>query len=93
MINTLLGSPVLASTDGFYLGIGIGLAIVVVVVILVATILTYAYKIAAQAALGCRGMQEATSNTMAVWGLRDINRSTTGIWRAAQSAREILGGK
>ncbi len=88
-----LGDPALASTGGWWLGIGIGLAIVVVVVILVMTIITLAHKIAGQATAGSRGMLDAYANTNAVWGLRDVNRSATGIWRAAESARKVLEGK
>lgn len=83
---------VLASTSGWYLWVGIGGLVVLVVVLLVLTIYVYVSRIAAQAADGSRAMLEATSNTMSVWKLRDINRSTTGIWRAAESARKVLGG-
>ncbi len=93
MRNLLLADPVIASVDGWWTGIIIGVIIVAVVVFLVMTIITQAHKIAQQAALGSRGMLEAYDNTMAVWELRDINRSTTGIWRAAESARKILEGK
>lgn len=82
----------LASTGGLTLGLVIGLVIVVVVVVLVMTIITLAHKIAGQATAGTHGMEEATLNTMAIWGLRDINRSATGIWRAAESARKVLEG-
>jgi len=83
---------VLASTGGFYLWVGVGVGVVAVVVILVLTILVYAHRIAAQALDGTQGMKAATANTQSVWMLRDINRSTTGIWRAAESARKVLGG-
>jgi hypothetical protein len=66
--------------------------VVAVVVFLVMTILTYAYRIAAQAVTGQHAMRAAKTNTDAVWRLRDINRSTTGVWRAAESARKALGG-
>lgn len=93
MSTLSLGGPALASTGGLWIGIVIGLVIVVVVVVLVMTIITLAHKIAGQATAGRQGMVEATGNTMAVWGLRDINRSSTGIWRAAESARKVLEGK
>jgi glycerol-3-phosphate acyltransferase PlsY len=93
MSNLLLGGPAIASTGGFWLGIAIGLTIVVVVVVLVMTIITLASKIAGQATAGSRGMLDAYANTNAVWRLRDVNRSTTGIWRAAQSARKVLEGR
>lgn len=88
-----LADPVLASVRGWWTGIIIGVIIVAVVVFLVMTIITQAHKIAAQAAQGSRGMLDAYANTMAVWGLRDINRSTTGIWRAAEDARKVLERK
>ena len=93
MSNVLQGGFVLASTGGWWLGIGIGLVIVTLVVILVMTIITLAHKIAGQATTGSRAMLDAYSNTMPVWTLRDINRSTSGIWRAAESARKVLEGK
>jgi len=67
-------------------------AVVALVVILVLTIFVYAHRIGQQAVDGSNGMKAATGNTDAVWWLRDINRSTTGIWRAAESARKVLGG-
>ena len=88
-----LGIPALASTGGWWLGISIGLAIVALVVLLVMTIITLAHKIAGQATEGSRGMLDAYANTQAVWGLRDVNRSATGIWRAAESARKVLEGR
>lgn len=92
-MSNLTGDPALASVAGWWLGISIGIAIVVVVVILVMTIITLAHKIAGQATTGSRAMLDAYANTMAVWRLRDVNRSTTGIWRAAESARKVLEGK
>lgn len=93
MSNLLLADPVLASVRGWWTGIIIGVTIVAVVVFLVMTIIIQAHKIAQQASAGSRGMLDAYANTMAVWDLRDINRSTTEIWRAAESARKILEGK
>ncbi len=92
MSNLLSGSPALASTGGWTLGLVIGFSIVVVVVVLVSMILTYAHRIAEQASTGIGGMGAAFDNTETVWALRDINRSTTGIWRSAQAARKVLGG-
>lgn len=88
-----MGNPTIASVGGWWLGISIGLAIVTLVVILVMTIITLAHKIAGQATAGSKGMLQAYSNTMAVWKLRDVNRSATGIWRAAESARKVLEGR
>ncbi len=82
----------MASTGGWYLGLGIGVSIVVVVVVLVCMIIGYAAKIAGQAKKGTEAMDAAFANTDSVWRIRDINRSTTGIWRAAESARKSLGG-
>lgn len=92
-MSNLLGDPALASTSGWWLGISIGLAIVTLVVILVMSIITLAHKIAGQATTGSRGMLDAYANTMAVWKLRDVNRSATGIWRAAESGRKVLEGR
>ncbi len=92
-MGLILGEVPLASTGGWWLGIIIGIVIVALVVILVMTIITQAHKIAEQATVGSRGMLDAYANTMAVWRLRDVNRSTTGIWRAAESARKVLEGK
>jgi hypothetical protein len=93
MSNLLRADPVLASVNGWWTGIIIGVIIVAVVVFLVMTIIVQASKIAGQAARGSRGMLDAYANTMAVWELRDVNRSTTAIWRAAESARKVLEGK
>ncbi len=93
MKDILLADPTLASVKGWWTGIIIGVIIVAVVVFLVMTIITQAHKIAQQAADGSRGMLDAYANTMAVWGLRDINRSASGIWRAAQTARKVLEAK
>lgn len=93
MVIELMGNPTIGSVAGWWLGIGIGLAIVTLVVILVMTIITLAHKIAGQATTGSRGMLDAYANTMAVWKLRDVNRSASGIWRAAESARKVLEGR
>ena len=93
MSNLLLADPALATVKGWYIGILIGVTIVAVVVFCVMTIITQAHKIAGQASLGSRGMLDAYANTMAVWKLRDINRSATGIWRSAETARKVLEGK
>ncbi len=93
MSNLLLADPALATVKGWWIGIIIGVTIVAVVVFCVMTIITQAHKIAGQASLGSRGMLDAYANTMAVWKLRDINRSTTGIWRSAETARKVLEGK
>jgi large-conductance mechanosensitive channel len=93
MSNLLLADPVLASVRGWWIGIIIGVTIVAVVVFLVMTIITQAHKIASQAETGSRGVLDAYANTMAVWELRDINRSTSNIWRAAEDARKLLEGK
>ena len=77
---------------GWYVGLGIGFLIVVVVVILVATILTLAARIGSQARAGIERMDEARDATLPVWEIQKINSSTTGIWRAAESARRLLGG-
>jgi hypothetical protein len=92
MSNLVPADPVLASVNGWWAGIIIGVTIVAVVVFLVMTIIIQAHKIAGQAATGSRGMLDAYANTMAVWELRDINRSTTNIWRAAEDARKVLEG-
>ena len=81
-----------ASTTGWTIGLGIGFAVVVVVVIFVSLILMYAHRIADQAAVGIPAMDTARENTQAVWKIQDINRSTTGIWKAAEEARKVLGG-
>ncbi|MCP9490549.1 MAG: hypothetical protein MSC31_11825 [Solirubrobacteraceae bacterium MAG38_C4-C5] len=77
---------------GWYVGLGIGFAVVAVVVVLVATILTLASRIGAQARTGIEAMDEARAATVAVWEIQQINSSTTAIWRAAESARKLLGG-
>ena len=82
----------LASVTGWYIGLGIGFAVVVVVVIFVSLILMYAHRIADQAAVGIPAMDTVRENTQAVWKIQDINRSTSGIWRSAETARKVLGG-
>jgi len=77
---------------GWYVGLGIGFTIVVVVVILVASILTLAARIGSQARGGIERMDEAREATVPVWEIQKINVSTTAIWRAAESARKLLGG-
>jgi hypothetical protein len=77
---------------GWYVGIGIGFVVVAVVVVLVATILTLASRIGAQARMGIEAMDEARAATLPVWEIQHINSSTTAIWRAAESARKLLGG-
>lgn len=81
------------SFTGWYTGLIIGFVIVAVVVVLVGTILMYASRIADQAKDGIGRMDEARATTAPVWEIQDLNESATGIWRAAQSAREILGEK
>ncbi len=77
---------------GWYVGLGIGFTIVVAVVVLVALILTLASRIGSQARFGIEAMDEARQTTLSVWGIQKINSSTTAIWRAAESARRLLGG-
>ncbi len=77
---------------GGYVGLGIGFLIVVVVVVLVATILTLASRIGSQARTGIEAMDEARAATLPVWEIQKINSSATAIWRAAESARKLLGG-
>ncbi len=77
---------------GGYVGLGIGFLIVVVVVILVATILTLAARIGSQVRQGMEAMDEARAATLPVWEIQKVNTSITAIWRAAESARRLLGG-
>ncbi len=81
------------SFSGWYTGLIIGFVIVAVVVVLVGAILMYASRIADQAKDGIGRMDEARATTLPVWELQDLNESATGIWRAAESAREILKEK
>ena len=78
--------------DWWYIGLGIGFTIVVVVVILVATILTLAQRIGAQARTGIGAMDELRTATNPVWEIQKTNTTLTAIWRAAESARRVLGG-
>jgi len=77
---------------GWYVGLGIGFAIVAAVVVLVATILTLASRIGSQARTGIERMDQARATTVPVWEIQKINSSTTAIWKAAESARRLLGG-
>lgn len=77
---------------GWYVGLGIGFVVVAAVVVLVATILTQASRIGSQARDGIERMDEARAATLPVWEIQKINSSTTAIWRAAESARKVLGG-
>ncbi len=77
---------------GWYVGLGIGFVIVSVVVVLVAMILSLATRIGVQARTGIESMDEAREATLPVWEIQKINSSTTAIWRAAESARKLLGG-
>ncbi len=81
-----------AGLTGWWVGITLGFAIVAVIVVLVAMILTYAARISDQAQDGIQLMDEARSNTDAVWQIQDINASTTNIWRSAEKARDLLEG-
>jgi len=78
--------------DWWYVGLGVGFTIVVVVVILVATILTLAQRIGQQARTGIGAMAELRTATSPVWELQKANGSITAIWKAAESARGVLGG-
>jgi len=77
---------------GWYVGLGIGFTVVAVVVVLVALILTLASRIGAQARMGIEAMDDARAATLPVWEIQHINSSATAIWRAAESARKLLGG-
>ena len=81
------------SFTGWYRGLIIGFVLVAVVVVLVGTILMYASRIADQAKDGIGRMDEARATTLPIWELQDLNESATGIWRAAESARELLKEK
>jgi len=88
------GSEVGRSAEhvGWYVGLAIGFAIVSVVVVLVASILTSAARIGSQARTGIEAMEAARAATLPVWEIQKINVSATAIWRAAESARRLLGG-
>ncbi len=90
----VLAEQVGRSTEytGWYVGLTIGFVIVSVVVVLVATILTLAARIGSQARTGMEAMDEARAATLPVWEIQQINASATAIWRAAESARRLLGG-
>jgi hypothetical protein len=81
------------SFAGWYTGLIIGFVIVAVVVVLVGAILMYASRIADQAKDGIGRMDEARATTLPVWEIQDLNESATGIWQAAESARELLKEK
>lgn len=87
--------PLASIRAGWWSGLGLGFTIVAVVVILAAMILTYAARIADQASEGIGSMDAARSNTLPVWEVQDINVAASGIWRSAQTARELLekGGR
>ncbi len=78
--------------DWWYIGLGVGFTIVVIVVILVATILTLAQRIGTQARTGIGAMAELRAATSPVWELQKTNGSITRIWKAAETARGVLGG-
>jgi len=81
-----------AGLTGWWVGITLGFTIVAVIVVLVAMILTYAARISDQAQDGIKLMDEARTNTNAVWRIQDINASSTNIWRSAEKARDLLEG-
>ncbi len=81
-----------AEHAGWYIGLGIGFVIVAAVVVLVAFILTLASRIGSQAREGIERMDQARAATLPIWEIQKINSSTTAIWRAAESARRLLGG-
>jgi len=81
-----------ADYTGWYVGLAIGFTIVAVVVVLVAMILTLASRIGSQARTGIERMDVARETTLPIWEIQKINSSTTSIWRAAESARKLLGG-
>lgn len=74
----------------WYFGLTVGFAVVLVVVIIAASILALAAKIGAQARTAIDAMDKARENTLAVWEVQQTNVSLTGIWRAAEAAREAL---
>ena len=74
------------------IGLRVGLEAALVVVILVATILTLAARIGSQVRQGMEAMDEARAATLPVWEIQKVNTSITAIWRAAESARRLLGG-
>ena len=78
------------SYTGWYVGLGIGFLIVVVVVILVATILSQASRIGHQALDGIAEMDQAREGSLSIWDLQEINQSASGLWRAAEAARQIM---
>ena len=94
MLLLLAETDVGRSTEhvGWYIGLGIGFLVVTIVVVLVATILTLAARIGSQARQGIEAMDEARAATLPVWEIQKVNTSITAIWRAAESARRLLGG-
>ena len=74
----------------WYFGLTVGFAVVLVVVIIAASILALASKIGAQARTAIDVMDQARENTLAVWEIQQTNVTLTGIWRAAEAAREAL---
>jgi len=51
----------------------------------------YAARIADQALDGIERMDEARVSTLPIWKLQETNTSVTGLWKAAESARRLLG--
>lgn len=89
----LLAQQTLAreSFHGWYRGLIIGFAVVAIVVVLVGAILMYASRIAEQAKDGIGRMDEARATTLPIWELQHMNVAATGIWKAIESARGVLG--
>lgn len=81
---------VIAAYEGWYIGLAVGFGVVAIVVVLVATILTLASRIGEQALDGIERMDRARASTLSIWEVQKINTSATGLWKAAESARELL---
>ncbi|MDQ3974538.1 MAG: hypothetical protein M3276_09445 [Actinomycetota bacterium] len=85
-------APQEANLFGWYVGFIIAFAIIVVVVVLVAAILQLASRINRQAVDGTEALRQAQETTLPLWDLGKANNSLKGILRAAQGARQTLGG-
>lgn len=77
----------------WYAGLAIGFGVIVIVVVVVATILALAARIGAQARAGIDAMDSAREQTLAIWEVQEINIALTGIWKAAEAARNVLAHK
>ncbi len=89
-MSHLLAQAADAGLGGWWVGASIGLVVVVIVVVVVVTIIVLARRIARQAGMATRALDDAERNTRPLWDVATTNQRALAILEGAVRAREAV---